>query len=58
MFWVIVWILTAIIGIGYLKTCYDEGRSRGSGYRQEKQNKQIIEELQRQNEELRRQNKS
>ena len=47
------WVVFIILGLGWCVSKFQEGASRGSGYRQEKQNKQIIAELQRQNEELR-----
>lgn len=54
---IIGWIVIIIIFIGYCGMKFQEGASRGSGYRQEKQNQQIIKELRRQNEELKKQNK-
>ena len=51
---IIGWIVVIFIFIGYCGMKFQEGASRGSGYRQEKQNQQIIKELRRQNEELRR----
>lgn len=41
--------ITFIVGFGYFIVQIQEGLSKGSGYRQEQQNKQILEELKKQN---------
>lgn len=41
--------ITFIAGLGYFAVQIQEGLSKGSGYRQEQQNKQILEELKKQN---------
>lgn len=54
---IIVTAIAIVLFIGWCIAKFQEGASMGSGYRQEKQNQQIIDELRKQNEELRKQNR-
>ena len=49
---ILVAIIAFIISFGYLNSKFQEGASRGSGYRQEKQNEEILQELRKQNNQM------